>query len=313
MDPQVRPVFTRRSLLAKCRMAARVGAWLGQARLAGADWTVELPESQGLALRLRPRCCRLANPVRALRGLVAGARWRTGGRTLLPGGAKVDDLQPIHSVTRASLLLLVGLSLHSGKLASLDRTVAQCPPEPATRVAAGTSQPGHAPGKILTGMAGLHMIRLPLPVPKSRFLTADPVAFAQGLSSSAAARWVYNDAAVGANRRSRRASTGRTWRRWRDGLWRHWSIRAGQSGPRSHRVAHRPCRPADAAARPAQAGPATMANAGRRGSAKGGACWLGAREPAHPCRPRLARWSLSNRLAIICYPLVHRPDTWACH
>lgn len=195
MDPQVRPVFTRRSLLAGVTgwCSAGWGATLGQALPAGADWTVELPESQGLAPAALAEVLQAGESVRALRGLLLA---RDGALVAerYYRGAKVDDLQPIHSVTKSVTSLLVGLSLHSGKLASLDRTVAQCLPEAAAALPLAPANQATL-RQILTGMAGLQYdYRFQYQALAS---AADPVAFAQGLSSSAAGRWVYNDAAVG--------------------------------------------------------------------------------------------------------------------
>lgn len=172
---------------------AGIGASLAQPLPASAEWPMDSPASQGLPEAPVAEVLAAGESVRALRSLLLVRRGVLVAERYYRG-ALVDDLQPIHSVTKSVTSLLVGLSLHSGKLGSLERTVAQCLPE------AAAAQP-RAPvnkvtlAQILTGTAGLQYdYRFQY---QALAAAADPVAFAQGLTASAAGGWVYNDATVG--------------------------------------------------------------------------------------------------------------------
>ena len=157
------------------------------------DWPTGSASSQGLPDAPVAEVLAAGESVRGLRSLLLVRRGVLVAERYYRG-ALADDLQPINSVTKSVSSLLVGLSLHSGKLPSLERTVGQCLPE---AVAAQPRAPVNQVtlAQILTGMAGLQY--------DYRFQyqalagAADPVAFAQGLTASAAGGWVYNDATVG--------------------------------------------------------------------------------------------------------------------
>lgn len=195
MDPSLTPSATRRLLLTGLAGWAGTGlaALLGQALPASADWLVDSPASQGLADAAVAEVLQAGESVRALRSLLLARRGVLVAERYYQG-VTADDLQPVNSVTKSVTSMLVGLSLHSGKLASLERTVAQCLPEAAqARPDAAVNQV--TLGQILTGTAGLQYdFRFQY---RELASAADPVAFAQGQAASAAGGWSYNDAAVG--------------------------------------------------------------------------------------------------------------------
>ncbi|MEJ8848660.1 serine hydrolase domain-containing protein [Variovorax rhizosphaerae] len=199
------PSTTRRDLLLAAAAAAltagcrstRIDMPPAQ-KVAGAipsDWPSASPESQGIdaaaladALDAGARLPAMRSLVVVRNGMLVGERYY--------GGATVDELLPINSVTKSVSSMLVGQAFQRGQLPGLSATVGSLLPEAAAR-APGSVVTGVSLQQILSGRTGLdYDWRTQTPLFAS---AADPVQFALGLTASKAGpdAWSYNDAAVG--------------------------------------------------------------------------------------------------------------------